>query len=484
MRIKRHKLKWDSSFFLVLELMIDLLIVLLSFSLSLFIVLDISPSNLLLLFSTETGYMITCFTLITTYLILNRVYGISIIKRSFMSVILRIFLSLVISKFLLFILIFTNVINNFPILTIPIMFILEIILFIVIKYVSFSFLKRVNINNSIIIGPRDDVELLAKKLLYCDNKYILLKYLVYDDFLNEETYKVFSYIDKVDYVYLTENLSEIKKDIIISYCLKNKKSFFLVPKLYELTINKAKILTLSDKLLYKVNSIGLTLEQRFFKRAFDLIVSIFILILSLPVMLLVALAIKIQDGGSILFKQERITRNNKKFTLYKFRTMIPDAEKSTGPVLATEHDTRITKVGRFLRATRIDELPQLINIIKGDMSIVGPRPEREFFIKQFIELNEDYQYRLNVKAGVTGLAQSLGTYHSSYNEKLRFDIYYITNYSFLNDITIILQTIRSIFDPKSAKGLSADTSLKKELEAEGYYLHKTNEENIKIVVKK
>ena len=174
--------------------------------------------------------------------------------------------------------------------------------------------------------------------------------------------------------------------------------------------------------------------------------------------------------------------NIEKFALYKFRTMIPNAEKETGPVLATSEDKRITKLGKFLRASRIDELPQLLNIIKGDMSIVGPRPERDFFIKQFTQENNEYPHRLKVKAGVTGLAQALGTYNTNFNDKLRFDIYYITNYSFFSDINILLQTVMSIIDPDSSKGLSEERTIEEELNNKKYQLLNAQDIYIKKIV--
>jgi len=163
--------------------------------------------------------------------------------------------------------------------------------------------------------------------------------------------------------------------------------------------------------------------------------------------------------------------------------MIPDAEKHTGPVLASENDPRITKLGLFMRKTRIDELPQFFNILKGEMSIVGPRPEREFFVEQFVKENPNYKYRLNVKAGVTGLAQSLGKYNTTFEDKLRFDLYYIRNYSFLEDIKILLYTIRTVFDSDSTQGLrQKDQDI---FEFYGYVnIAKDDNDNIRFIVNK
>jgi lipopolysaccharide/colanic/teichoic acid biosynthesis glycosyltransferase len=168
--------------------------------------------------------------------------------------------------------------------------------------------------------------------------------------------------------------------------------------------------------------------------------------------LILAALIKL-DGGKVFYVQERLTEGGKIFKMIKFRTMIPDAEKISGPVLAEHNDPRITAIGRFMRAVRLDELPQLINILKGEMSIVGPRPERLYFTEQFVEEMPEYKYRLKVKAGLTGLAQVEGKYNTSAEDKLRYDLIYINNFSIWNDIVIILQTIKILFMKSSTEGV-------------------------------
>ena len=475
---------WDGKTVQLIELLVDMTIIVFLYILSVIIVSQHSWNEL---FSSELftrDLIITSGLLIIAVFILFRVYRISITKRGYLSTMFRLTIGLGIVGLFMLLISLVYMGYSLPKTAFGLMLVPQLISLSIIKGFSYLFLKRVNIKTSLIFGPREEVHKLAKKILYDDNKFIYLKYLIYDEFDNGDINKLFGYIDKIDYVYLTESLPTDKKNIIISYCYKIQKKFYLVPKLYELSINKASVSQVGDTLVYEINGLGLSLEQRFFKRTFDLFVSISGLIIALPFMLFTAIFIKLYDRGPILFKQERITRNNKKFMLYKFRTMVPNAEKNTGPVLASSNDQRITKIGKFIRASRLDELPQLFNIIKGDMSIVGPRPEREFFTKQFIKENKDYQYRLNVKSGVTGLAQALGTYNTNFNEKLRFDIYYITNYSFLNDIYILLHTIRSIFDPNSSQGLSKDINLEICLDKEGYHLLETNDRFIKIVIRK
>lgn len=180
-------------------------------------------------------------------------------------------------------------------------------------------------------------------------------------------------------------------------------------------------------------------------RAFDIAGSILLLLFALPLLFVVTLLIKIFSPGSFLYKQDRVGKNGKVFTLYKFRTMVDNAEQHTGPVLAQEDDPRVTKVGRFLRRTRLDELPQLFNVLHGDMSLVGPRPERPFFVNQYEELQGA---RLSVKPGITGLAQVRSFYNLKPNHKIKYDYLYIQKRSLLLNAYILLQTIPVLFTKK------------------------------------
>lgn len=173
-------------------------------------------------------------------------------------------------------------------------------------------------------------------------------------------------------------------------------------------------------------------------RGFDVVASVIVLLVMLPVMIVLAILIKLTSLGDILFKQDRVGKNGRIFTLYKFRSMIQDAERHTGPVLARPDDSRITPIGRFMRRTRLDELPQLFNVIRGDMSLVGPRPERPFFVRRHKALQG---VRLSVRPGITGLAQVRGCYHTRPEHKLRYDYLYIRKRSLWLNLAIILRTI-------------------------------------------
>lgn len=197
----------------------------------------------------------------------------------------------------------------------------------------------------------------------------------------------------------------------------------------------------------------LTAEQRVLKRILDIAVAVTALIILLPVMLITAVMIKLDSKGPVLYSQERVGLYGKTFFVHKFRSMKQDAEAKCGPVLAAEGDPRITNFGRFMRATRLDELPQLFNVLKGEMSIVGPRPERPFFVKQFIAQKPEYDYRHNVKPGITGLAQIAGKYNTSAYDKLIYDLLYIQDFSVKTDLMIMLQTFKVLLTKSSTEGV-------------------------------
>ncbi len=173
------------------------------------------------------------------------------------------------------------------------------------------------------------------------------------------------------------------------------------------------------------------------KRAFDIVLSSFGLILSSPLWLIISLAIILEDGFPVFYSQKRVGKNGKIFKVLKFRSMIKDAEKYTGAVWASENDPRVTKVGRILRATAMDELPQLLNILKGDMSFVGPRPERPELVEKFVKEFPDFKKRFAVKPGLTGLAQVYGQYDTPPQHKLKYDLLYIKKQSFWLDLKLI-----------------------------------------------
>lgn len=233
---------------------------------------------------------------------------------------------------------------------------------------------------------------------------------------------------------------------------------YTLPKLSDVILKGSEILNIFDSPVFLNRNYGLTIEQEFVKRVFDLVVSGIGILLCSPLLLLTAAAIKLDDGGPVFFRQKRCTRGGREFEIIKFRSMIVDAEAAGIAVPATEHDPRITRVGRMIRATRIDELPQLFNIFKGDMSVVGPRPERIEHVRKYTEEIPEFRYRMLVKGGLTGYAQIYGKYNTLPYDKLKLDLLYIQNYSLLLDISLILQTLKVIFMKESTEGFDENRS--------------------------
>ena len=190
----------------------------------------------------------------------------------------------------------------------------------------------------------------------------------------------------------------------------------------------------------------------------DIVISLVILTITSPIMLVTAIAIKAYDHGPAFFKQKRCTINGKVFEILKFRSMIVDAEKPGMVIPAKDRDPRITPVGRFIRATRIDELPQLINVLKGEMSIVGPRPERVEHVEKYSKDIPEFSYRLKVKGGLTGYAQVLGKYNTTAYDKLKLDLMYIENYSIALDLKLLLMTIKIVFSKESTEGFEEENN--------------------------
>ena len=255
-----------------------------------------------------------------------------------------------------------------------------------------------------------------------------------------------------DAVIINDVPAEIRNDIL-KFCYEHDVRTYIVPKISDVIIGGASNINLFDTPLLLVRGTGLSIGQKFIKRTLDIILSAIALGVLSPVFMIVAILIKADDGGRILFRQKRVTRDGKLFTIYKFRSMREDAEKD-GAQFTIDDDPRITKVGRGLRRSRLDELPQLINILKGDMSIVGPRPERIENYEMYESEIPEFRYRTKVKAGLTGYAQVYGKYNTTAYDKLRLDLMYIENYSIILDIKLVLMTFRTLFQKESTEGFS------------------------------
>ena len=301
--------------------------------------------------------------------------------------------------------------------------------------------------NMVMILGRDEAVTLKFKMETRPDKYRIVKLISVDEGLENICQQIVNY----DAVIINDVPAQIRNDIL-KFCYRNKIRTYLTPKVTDIVVRGAESINLFDTPLLLVKGMGLTSVQLFSKRLMDLVICLIAMIPAAPVMLLVALAIKLEDGGPVFYKQKRMSLDGKVFDILKFRSMIVDAEKDGRSIPATGHDPRITKVGKFTRATRIDELPQILNIIKGDMSIVGPRPERvEHMIKYGQDVPE-FDFRTKVKGGLTGYAQIYGKYNTSPYDKLRLDMMYIENYSLMLDIKLMLLTLRIMLSKESTEG--------------------------------
>ncbi len=258
--------------------------------------------------------------------------------------------------------------------------------------------------------------------------------------------------------YSTVFMGDISRELrvdLTEYCFENNKRLFVLPTVDDIIFHNAHENVIGDSLVYQCRNRTFTIEQLAFKRLMDIGISLVGIVLTSPVMLLAALIIKLQDGGPVLFKQVRYTRNYERFTLMKFRSMIVDAEKN-GAQFTTQGDERITPFGRFMRTTRIDELPQFFNILKGEMSLVGPRAERIENVDFYCERMPEFRYRMKVKAGLTGYAQIYGKYNTNFDDKLKLDLLYIENCSILRDLQLLFMTLKIIFMKDSTEGFDVE----------------------------
>ncbi len=317
--------------------------------------------------------------------------------------------------------------------------------------------RRINEKKTILVVGFEKSKELAYKLLETDSMWSRIKYICKPTNPN-----IFTYIANCDITFLAEDIDENTKQDIVRFCVKNNHSVMYEPKNPEILLFNARFVQVNDTPLLDVKDLHIPSGSESVKRFMDVfIASIGTIALFIP-FTITYLALKI-GGGSAFYTQERVTRGGKTFKIYKFRTMIENAESKSGPVLAQNTDARITRMGHIMRTTRLDEIPQIFNVLKGDMSIVGPRPERPFFVDQFCEDIPEYNLRHRVKAGLTGLAQVQGKYNTTVKDKLKYDLLYINGYSLALDVKLIMQTLNILLRKSSTEGLKDNRDLEQEI---------------------
>lgn len=302
----------------------------------------------------------------------------------------------------------------------------------------------------LITGKRSDYHLM-EKINSREDKYEICKIIDYDEGITSLEREILEY-DGV----IVGDIPSHERNIMLKYCFKNSIRTYSVPKISDILLKSSIELNLFDSPLLLSRNEGLTIEQQFIKRTIDIIGSLLGLVIATPILLIIYISIKLTDGGPVFFCQERLTKDERVFRIYKFRTMIQNAEKVGGARLAEEGDSRILPVGRILRRTRLDELPQLFNILRGDMSLVGPRPERPELAAEIMNEIPEFIYRTKVKSGLTGYAQIFGKYNTTPYDKLKLDLTYIRNYSLLMDLKLIIMTPKIMFMKEATEGILSE----------------------------
>ena len=297
----------------------------------------------------------------------------------------------------------------------------------------------------VIYGDRNAAELVLKMSRRVD-KYMICESVS----ANAPPEEIQEAIARYEGIILCEVSGKLRNDLI-KYCFAQNVRAYIAPKISDIILRGAEEIRLFDTPLLLCRNYGLTFEQRLGKRIFDLVFAVVFLVLLSPLMLLSAIAIKLDDGGPVLFKQKRLTYHGKEFYVYKFRSMAMQTAAEEKKGWTVRNDPRVTGIGKVLRRTSIDELPQLFNILKGDMSLVGPRPERPQFVEKFKEEIPRYMVKHQVRPGLTGWAQVNGLRgDSSIKKRIEYDIYYIENWTIGFDIKIILMTFFTGFINKNA----------------------------------
>ncbi len=302
-----------------------------------------------------------------------------------------------------------------------------------------------------VIVYRDPIDLQRLEEIYRhDKKFNVVKTIPYS---GNDIFALIRQLEGAEAIFVA-GIDASLRNGIAKYCVENNIRCYITPRVGDMLMMGGKHLELFSVPVFRVMRAAPDMEYLAIKRAIDILCSLLGILVLSPFMLITALAIKLYDGGPAIYKQVRLTKDGREFKILKFRSMRVDAERDGVARLSTAHDDRITPVGKFIRAIRFDELPQLFNILNGDMTIVGPRPERPEIARQYEETLPAFNLRLQVKAGLTGLAQVYGKYNTDPYDKLRMDLMYINRMSLLYDIQLMLATVKVLFMKESTSGIA------------------------------
>lgn len=403
----------------------------------------------------QSMYAVIMYVLLTVVLL--RVYDTSVFTVRFSVAMRNTLLALVISNILFVVYSYIRQENFFiqPNDYVFLIIVYQLVFFVLIKVISFFVIRRYALEKALLISSCEKEARIIGAKFFIDNKSYrqLEKILIVDKEAQSLCAGAKEAIAKADLIYLDATLNRPIKDAVFSLAIFDSyKKVFIVPKKYEIAEMRSLAANVDDTLVLSISDMHISIEKRFYKRTLDLLVSIIALVILAIPMLFVALIIKVQDKGPVLYKQTRIKRDNKTFEILKFRSMTHIQTKEDEQQKATANDARITKFGRFIRATRIDELPQLLNVLKGDMTLVGPRPLMESDLTKASMTDNQYRFRTNAKPGLTGLAQIYGRNDSSLEDRLVYDLYYIRRCSFFLDFKILCQTVLVLFSKRAGLG--------------------------------
>lgn len=324
----------------------------------------------------------------------------------------------------------------------------DVILVIIWSFVArFGYTRLYPPRELLVVYGQYSPRLIMEKIASRTDKYTICGSISIDRNMEE----IKAQIRKAGNVILMDLPAE-ERNQLLKFCFRENIRCYSLPKISDIMVRRAEEIHLFDTSLLLFRNTGLSAEQQLIKRAFDVVFSLVFLLVASPFMLVIAAGIKLCDGGPVFFTQDRLTRDGKVFKLYKFRSMYVHQENDAY-CMTRENDSRITPIGKIIRNIHFDELPQILNILKGDMSFVGPRPECPELAAKYQQIIPEFDFRLKMKAGLTGFAQVYGKYNTTPLDKLKLDLVYIENYSFWLDLKLILLTIKILFQKENTEGI-------------------------------
>ena len=438
------------------QISIDMLIEIVGYGLALavfFLLFSIDNPEILALSRTAA---VTLSTYVLMLFLLTNIYGgFAIGQKRKREIIISLFLTGFITDLITYFeltIMKTNEANNdkFTIENVGILFavlLIQFLIYVIMTVIGDKFYFWINDAEKclIITSDSDDAKRVAKALLSFKRRYSV------DEIVGISDPKLEKKMLEADSIVLYEVPVEQRTEIV-DFCYQNLKNIYFNPRISDILEQNSKAVVIDDISFFSWKFHMISFEQRIIKRLMDVAISLVLIVILSPLLLISAFLIKKNDGGKVLFKQKRATVHGRVFEIYKFRTMRENVENKSTFV----GDDRITSVGKFLRKYRIDELPQLFNILKGDMSLVGPRPEMLENVDEYTKELPEFRYRLRMKAGLTGYAQIIGKYNTSSKDKLMLDLMYIENYSILKDIQLLFRTVLVLFKAEDSTAAFED----------------------------